>query len=101
MTLIELLVLVSLSIVAVSILFEQGMAFDFFPKLFNTDRPKWWYKPLFSCVGCMASIWGASFYIGYTAVFGLREPCLSELLIVCLCAVPLNFIFDRLAGGKQ
>lgn len=108
MTLLELLTLTSLSIVAVSILFESGMLLSFLVDKYRHivtseyyPNQKWYHKPLFACVGCMASIWGVFFYSTYTAALQFRAFDIAEMLIVCLCCIPLNFIFDRLAGGKQ
>lgn len=52
----------------------QGMVFYMMaPKFFESNKNKAWSKPFFSCVMCMASVWGAlTFWPLVIYLFGFR-----------------------------
>ena len=109
MTFLELAVITSLSCVSMYVLFQSNMLLSFFTDRYrikdftrnvvneyDDNKTKWYHKPLFACVGCMASFWGASFYALYTVALEFRCFDSIEMLCTCLICVPLNFIFNNL-----
>lgn len=96
--LIERAIVVSLLIVATHISMEEGMILNRFRAFLAKLVPECsiWSKPLYNCVGCMASIWGATYY---TLTALLPHFCFNfvEMLIVCIICIPLNFIFIKLS----
>lgn len=96
--LIERAVVVSLLIVATHISMEDGMILNRFRVFLARLIPECsiWSKPLYNCVGCMASIWGV-FYYALTALLPCFEFNVVEMSIVCIMCIPLNFIFIKLS----
>lgn len=94
--------LVSLATVAMHILFEEGMLFDFIPHAFGRkklhypaseyDSPKW-HKPVFDCPYCMASVWGTLFFFASIGLHGLPVYLWP---VVCLICIPINGIINQL-----
>lgn len=96
--LIERAVVVSLLIVATHISMEDGMILNRFRAFLARLIPECsiWSKPLYNCVGCMASIWGVVYY-ALTALLPYFEFNFVEMSIVCIMCIPLNFIFIKLS----
>ena len=90
--------LVSLATVAMHILFEEGMLFDFIPHAFGRNTrlslvsPKW-HKPVFDCPYCMASVWGTLFFFASIGLHGLPVYLWP---VVCLICIPINGIINQL-----
>lgn len=105
MPLYELIVYISAATVGVFILFDIGGLLEF---ISNPIRAKFEFnewsqkplKPIFNCVGCMASIWGSSFYLLATLIGSFRPFSFTEMLFTLLCCIPLNFIIERLTNSK-
>lgn len=85
-------------IVATHISMEDGMFLNGFRNFLSKIVPDCniLSKPLYSCVGCMASVWGV-FYYSMTALTPFFSFNLMEMLIVCIMCIPLNFIFIKLS----
>jgi len=96
--LIERAIVVSLLIVATHISMEDGMVLNKFRTLLARIIPECsvWSKPIYNCVGCMASIWGV-FYYSMTALTPFFSFNLMEMTVVCIMCIPLNFIFIKLS----
>jgi hypothetical protein len=88
----ERALIVSLLIVATETLLQDGMLLGFLGRWFE-KWPEALHKPLFGCIGCMASIWGVFWYTITSYHFGFD---LFEMVIVCIMCITLNFIFYRL-----
>ena len=96
--LIERAIVVSLLIVATHISMEEGMILNRFRAFLAKLVPECsiWSKPLYNCVGSMASIWGAIYYSA-TTILPYFDFSLTEMTIVCIMCIPLNFIFIKLS----
>lgn len=96
--LIERAIVVSLLIVATHISMEDGMILNRFRVFLARLIPECsiWSKPIYNCVGCMASIWGVVYY-ALTALLPCFEFNFVEMSIVCIMCIPLNFIFIKLS----
>lgn len=75
----------------------QGMIFYMMaPKFFERNKNKYWAKPLWVCVKCMASVWGAVTYWPVVIwLFGFRW---IEIFVFCgdvFILVYLNFLFYK------
>ena len=96
--LIERAIVVSLMIVATHISMEVDMWLEWLRRILSKIVPESsvWSKPLYNCVGCMASVWGVFYYCitALTPYFGFS---LIEMVIVCVICIPLNFIFIKLS----
>lgn len=58
-------------------------------RMWFKEREEWYWKPLYMCPACMASVWGGSFYILF---FGFQ----SKLVPVVIALVFLNSLFMKL-----
>lgn len=96
--LIERAIVVSLMIVATHISMEADMWLEWLRRILSKLVPESsvWSKPLYNCVGCMASVWGV-FYYWITALTPYFGFSLIEMAIVCIICIPLNFIFIKLS----
>ena len=73
------------------------------------DRTHWIYKPLFTCITCMSSVWGTFYYwvistgliasnVGYVSD-GHLVSLLIFLPITCVSCAFLNIWFYKLIEG--
>jgi hypothetical protein len=51
-----------------------------------------WSKPLFGCPGCMASVWGMTYYLTFV---GLNWAIVPHILAVCGLNVVLYAVINR------
>lgn len=77
----------------------QGMIFyELAPKFFDKYKSKWWSRPLWVCVKCMASFWGTVTFLPFVIyLFGFRW---IELFVLCMdifILVYLNYYFYKKA----
>jgi hypothetical protein len=96
--LIERAIVVSLMIVATHISMEKDMWLEWLQCFLSKLVPESsvWSKPLYNCVGCMASVWGVLYY-SLTALTPYFGYSLMEMVIVCIICIPLNFVFIKLS----
>lgn len=68
------------------------------PSFFESNKNKWWSAPLWSCIKCMSSFWGAvTFWPVVVYLFGFHWPEIGVFLfdIPILCS--LNYyIYKKL-----
>lgn len=95
---IERAVIVSLLIVATSVSMEPGMIFESVGRWMSKVFPEnsILHKPMYGCVGCMASIWGVIYYSA-TSLLPFFDFNALEMIFVCIMCIPLNFIFVKLS----
>ena len=74
-------ILNSLAIIGLWTAFQEGMIFEFVPKLLKQLSP-YLQKPIFDCLPCMASVWGGSTYLVLCA-FGLTPSIFFILIHIC------------------
>jgi len=67
------------------------------PGFIDSNRDKWWTKPLYSCTKCMASVWGSIFYWGTVLqVFGFHSFEIWAWIVNVFMLVVVNFqIYKR------
>lgn len=90
--------IVSLMVVSLSISMEDEQLLNGLQKrlrhLLPPDKHPMLHKPIYGCVGCMASFWGGIFYLMTAPIFGFH---LLEMGIVMIMGVALNFIFIKIS----
>lgn len=91
-------VIVSLMVVSISISMEEEQLLHNLQKrlkmLFPPKKYPMLHKPLYGCVGCMASFWGGIFYLLTSPLLGFYP---LEMAVVMIMGVALNFIFIKLS----
>jgi hypothetical protein len=91
-------IIVSLMTVSLSVAMEEGQLLHGLSKFFQRTIPPKKYpmlhKPIYGCVGCMASFWGAVFYTLTAPLLGFN---VFEMAYVMMMGVALNFIFVKLS----
>jgi hypothetical protein len=96
-TLVRALV-VSLMTVSLSIMLEEeqllGKVGKWFKKTIPPHKFPNLHKPIYGCVGCMASVWGGIFYLVTAPLMGFD---LLQMGVVMLVGVSLNFILIKLS----
>lgn len=67
------------------------------PDFFEKHKQDRWVKPLWGCVKCMASFWGAiTFFSFVIPVYGFRFEELFIFIADAFCLVSLNFYIYKL-----
>jgi hypothetical protein len=89
---------VSLMTVSLSIMLEEeqllGKVGKWLKKTIPPHKFPNLHKPIYGCVGCMASVWGSIFYLVTAPLMGFN---LLQMGIVMLVGVTLNFILIKLS----
>ena len=89
---------VSLMTVPLSIMLEEeqllGKVGKWLKKTIPPHKFPNLHKPIYGCVGCMASVWGSVFYLVTAPLMGFN---LLQMGIVMLVGVTLNFILIKLS----
>lgn len=90
--------IVSLMVVSLSISMEDEQLLHGLQKrlrhLLPPNKYPMLHKPVYGCVGCMASFWGGIFYLLTSPLFGFYS---LEMAVVMIMGVALNFIFIKLS----
>jgi len=64
---------------------------------YKWDKENWWHKPLYSCVKCMASVWGfVTFWPTVLYIFGFELWQIPLYTADVFALVYLNWIFYKL-----
>jgi hypothetical protein len=91
-------VVVSLMVVSLSISMEDEQLLHGLQRrlrlLLPPNKYPMLHKPVYGCVGCMASFWGGIFYLLTAPIFGFHP---LEMAVVMIMGVALNFIFIKLS----
>lgn len=77
----------------------NGMVFyKIAPKFFEKYRHRWWSKPLWSCIKCMASVYGALTYWPMVIwLFGFHPMEIAVYIVDVFILVYLNaFFYNKL-----
>lgn len=74
-----------------------GMIFyNISPKFFEKVRFKWWVKPMWGCIKCMASVWGAiTFWPTVIYLFGFLWVEIPIFIADVFMLVYLNYFFYK------
>lgn len=99
---IELMIYTSLFIVGLKLITQQGMIFSEVGRRIELlSRQKRYEKalmPLFTCVYCMASVWGLASYLLF---YKLTVYSLIEIPVFCVGLVTLNGFFYNLSNFES
>lgn len=79
----------------IHLIFSQGHVFSSVKDKLEPHLPSWINKPLWSCVMCMASIWGVAFLIISANYHSFR---IFEVLFYLPSLAFLNCVFFALKG---
>lgn len=68
------------------------------PSFFERNKNKWWSSPIFSCIKCMSSVWGAiTFWPVVVYLFGFHWVQIGVFLFDVPILCSLNYyIYKRL-----
>ena len=78
------------------IVYEGSILYMVYPKFFEYAKDKYWAKPIFVCVKCMSSLWGAiTFFPLVIYLFGWHLEEIFVYIVDVFCLVPLNYIIYK------
>ncbi len=89
------IIVISLFCYGIHIASEPGMLLSSIAEWFEKKLPVFWYKPLFGCVYCMASVWGTAGYVLISIHLGSFGLCEWLLCVVC-CIAANKYLYVNL-----
>jgi hypothetical protein len=91
------LVLQSLFINGVKYCFEKdNLFYNINPIFFERHKDKWWAKPLWRCIRCMASVYGTiTFWPAVLYAFGFNVIEIPLFLFDIAILIPINWIIYK------
>lgn len=76
-----------------NVIYDGNIFYLLNPKFFERVRYKLWVKPLWGCVKCMSSFWGAvTFWPTIISIFGFEWHQIGIFLFDVFVLVTLNWI---------
>src|ERR1700710_1443884 len=74
--------------------FEKGNIFS--SAFTERNKNKWWAKPIWACVRCQSSVWGAiTFWIPVIFAYGFRKQEIFIFVADVFILIPLNWIIYK------